>query len=130
LKDRRTEGKKERRKEGKKERRKEGKKERRKEGKKERRKEGKKEGRKIGGSCQKSAASGGNHLPYLLSNSQGFLMSTFYSPLSRTNVQNSSPFQVMNKCSLFQNNATFLVSPYWVQSSASLRIEPECDQDH
>jgi hypothetical protein len=37
--------------------------------------------------------------------------------------------QVMNKCSLFQNNVTFLVSPYWVQSSVSLRIGRECDQD-
>jgi hypothetical protein len=64
-------------------------KERRKEGKKERRKEGKKEGRKIGGSCQKSAASGGHHLPYLLGNSQGLPISTFCSPLSRTNLQNS-----------------------------------------
>jgi hypothetical protein len=48
-----------------------------------------KEGRKIGGSCQKSAASGGHHLPDLLGNSQGFPISTFYSPRSRTNVQNS-----------------------------------------
>jgi hypothetical protein len=37
--------------------------------------------------------------------------------------------QVMNKCSLFQNNATFLVSPYRVQSSVSLRIGRECDQN-
>jgi hypothetical protein len=28
--------------------------------------------------------------------------------------------QMMNKCSLFQNNPTFLVSPYLVQSSVSL----------
>jgi hypothetical protein len=38
--------------------------------------------------------------------------------------------QVMNKSSLFQNNATFLISPYSLQSSVSLRIERECDQDH
>jgi hypothetical protein len=39
----------------------------------------------------------------------------------------ANPLQVMNKWSWFQNNATFLVSPYWVQSSVSLRIGPECD---
>jgi hypothetical protein len=99
-----------------------------KEGKKER----KKERRKIGGSCQKSAASGGNHLPYLLGNSKGFPMSTCDSPLSRTNVQNSGqpPSDEQMQFISKQYNIFGLISHYWVQSCVSLRIGRECDQDH
>jgi hypothetical protein len=50
---------------------------------------GKKQGKKIGDSHQNSAVSGGQPLPDSLGNSQGFFNITFYSPLSRRNVQKS-----------------------------------------
>jgi hypothetical protein len=65
-------------------------------------------------------------------NSQGFPISTFYSPLSRTNLQNSgsSPSDEQMQFISKQFNIFDLISPYWVQSSVSLRIGRECDQDH
>jgi hypothetical protein len=87
---------------------KEGKKERRKEGKKERRKEGKKEGRSVVPARSLQLLLGTTFLICWII-PKAFLLAPFTLLYPEEMFKIPAPLQVMNKCSLFQNNTTFLL---------------------